>query len=171
MARKTVRARIKPEILIWARESAGFTLDEVAAGSGLSRVARWESGDLRPTINQLRLLARKYKRPLAVFYLQETPADFQVISDFRRLPGEGMRRMSPRLRLQIRAAQERRAIALDLLETVGEDIPVLPVSAALGDDPETVGAKIRRFLGIEEAGQTAWKNRRDAFNSDISLKK
>ena len=164
MTRRTVRALVKPAILVWARKSAGFTLDEVAGSSGLSKVADWESGELQPTIGQLRTLAQKYKRPLAVFYLQEKPKDFQVISDFRRLPGDGMRRMSPQLHLQIRAAQERREIALDLLEEVGEEVPQISISATLVDDPEKVGAKIRSYLGITDSEQRAWRDKREAFN-------
>lgn len=165
MARKTVRALVKPEILTWARESAGFDLSEVEAASGLSKVRGWESGEARPTINQLRTLARKYKRPLAVFYLQERPTDFQVISDFRRLPGEGLRRISPNLHLQIRAAQERREIALELLAEVGDDVPALNISATLKDDPEAVGAKVRAFLRVTEAAQRGWRDNREAFNA------
>ena len=169
MARKPVRALVKPEILIWARESAGYTLDEVAAGSGLAKAPQWESGELKPTINQLRILARKYKRPLAVFYLQEVPTDFQAISDFRRLHGGVLQRMTPQLHLQIRAAQERREIALDLLEEVGEEVPELSVSANLGEDPEIVGANVRRHLRITDANQRAWRDKREAFNGWRSL--
>lgn len=164
MAKKTVRALVKPEILIWARESAGFELNEVATSSGLSKAPEWEAGELQPTINQLRTLARKYRRPLAVFYLQEKPTDFQVISDFRRLPGDGMQRVSPQLHLQIRAAQERREIALDLLREIGDKIPELSMSATLNDNPETVGAKVRNYLRITDTEQRAWQGNREAFN-------
>lgn len=165
MARKTVRAIVKPEILVWARESAGFTLDEVAVNSALSKVAEWESGDLQPTINQLRTLTGKYKRPLADFYLQEQPAGFQVISDFRRLPGEGMRRLSAPLHLQIRFAQERREIALDLLAEVGDEISALAISADLSDDPEIVGARVRQYLRVSDEEQRKWSDKRIAFNA------
>ena len=165
MARKTVRALVKPEILVWARESAGFDLNEVASSSGLSKVWEWESGETQPTINQLRALAKKYRRPLAVFYLQERPTDFQVISDFRRLPGEGMLRMSPKLFLQVRTAQERREVALDLLSEVGEHAPELNIVATLDDDPEEVGARVRAYLRITDAEQRVWRNTRVAFNA------
>ena len=169
MARKPVRALVKPEILIWARESAGYTLDEVAAGSGLAKAPQWESGELKPTINQLRILARKYKRPLAVFYLQEVPTDFQAISDFRRLHGGVLQRMTPQLQLQIRAAQERREIALDLLEEIGEEVSELSISANLDEDPEIVGTNVRRHLRITDAKQRAWRDKREAFNGWRSL--
>ena len=165
MASRNVRALVKPDILVWARQTARFSLDEVASTSGLSKVREWESGDLQPTINQLRALAKKYRRPLAVFYLQERPQGFQVISDFRRQPGEGMQHMSPELHLQVRAAQERREIALDLLHEVGEEPPELTISASIQDDPEEVGMRMRRYLGITDAEQRSWRDARKAFNS------
>lgn len=164
MARKPVRALVKPEILIWARESAGYSLDEVAASSALAKAPQWESGELKPTINQLRTLAKKYKRPLAAFYLQEAPTDFQVIRDFRRLRGGVLQRMTPQLHLQIRAAQERREIAIDLLQEIGETVPELPISATLDDDPETVGVTVRHHLRITDAEQRSWRGKREAFN-------
>ncbi|MEX0903921.1 MAG: ImmA/IrrE family metallo-endopeptidase [Pseudohongiellaceae bacterium] len=165
MPKKSVKALVKREILVWARESAGFNLDEVERSSALSKVRDWESGNAKPTINQLRLLAKKYKRPLAVFYLQERPTDFQVISDFRRLPETDSQRVSPALHLQIRAAQERREIALDLLAEMGEDIPQIPLSASLNDDPEEVGARVRSLLRVTEADQYSWRSNREAFNA------
>lgn len=164
MAQKTVRALVKPDILKWARETAGYNLEEVAASSGLSKIQEWESGELQPTINQLRTLAKKYKRPLAVFYLQKRPQGFQVISDFRRLPGEGMQRMSPQLHLQVRSSQERREVVLDLLRETGEEPPELKISASIHDNPEDVGAKVRRYLRVTDAEQRSWRDTREAFN-------
>ncbi len=169
MARKIVRALVKPEILLWARKSAGFELDEVATGA-LSKLPQWEAGELKPTIGQLRALAKKYERPLAVFYLQEVPLDFQTIADFRRPPDKGMQRISPRLHLQVRAARERREIALDLLQESGDETPELTISATLDDDPEVVGARVRRFLGVDDDEQRgAWRDKRKAFDEWRSL--
>jgi len=165
MARKTVRALVKPEILVWARESAGFDLNEVASTTGLSKVRAWERGEVQPTIHQLRSLARKYRRPLAAFYLQERPTGFQVISDFRRLPGGGMPRMSSELHLQIRAAQEHREVALYLLSEVGEAPSKFTMHASLEDNSEEVGARVRAYLRITDVQQLAWHDSRKAFKA------
>lgn len=164
MAQKTVRALVKPDILIWARETAGFDVLEVAASSGLSKVADWESGASRPTINQLRTLAQKYKRPLSVFYLQERPDGFQVIRDFRRFAGATPPQLSPKLTLAIRAAQERRELALELLDSMGESRNELPLIAYLNENPEDVGAKARALLKVTETTQRGWRTTREAFN-------
>ena len=119
----SVFANVKPEILQWARESAGFSLSEAAIAMDKSEdtLASWEKGPASPTIPQLRKLAQLYKRPLGVFYLQEVPQGFQVISDFRRLPGGQPRHFSPELTQEIRVAHQRRELALELLSDLGEE--------------------------------------------------
>lgn len=148
---KRIFATIKPEVLEWARTSAGFSIDAAAAALRLKReqVAAWEAGgEERPSIPQLRDLASLYKRPLAVFYLQEVPVRFQVLSDLRRpVLGED-RSYSPVLTNEIRIAQQRRELALELRAELEE--PVEPFSFRLGDeDVEQAGEAIRQFLGVD----------------------
>lgn len=148
---KRVFANIKPEILEWARSSAGFTVEAAAAALKIDpgMLAAWEAdGDQRPSIPQLRNLAALYRRPLAVFYLQEVPVRFQVLSDLRRpVPGED-RTYSPQLTHEIRAAQQRRELALELRSELDE--PVEPFAFRLnGEGAEQAGEAIRAFLGLE----------------------
>jgi Zn-dependent peptidase ImmA (M78 family)/DNA-binding XRE family transcriptional regulator len=163
-----VRASVKPDILVWARESAGLSLEDAAKKVGNvkpERLARWEQGEDQPTVNQLRSMARVYKRPLSVFYLQEVPARFRVMEDFRRLPGVVAGRYSPSLLLQIRNAQERRQLALELFQETGELSPDFPLTASIDEDPEGTGLIIREALGISYADQTSWRDARASFNA------
>jgi hypothetical protein len=80
---KKVEVIVKPELLIWVRESADLPLDSVARK--FKKLKDWETGISRPTIKQLRKLGEIYKRPIAVFYLPEVPKDFQPLRDFRRI--------------------------------------------------------------------------------------
>ncbi len=165
----TVRASVKPVILIWARESAGLSLEDAAKKLGKvkpERLARWEQGQDKPTINQLRNMARVYKRPLSVFYLQEVPTRlFEVMEDFRRLPGNDAGHYSPSLLLEIRTAQERRQLALELFQETGETPPEFSLAASSDDDVENVGLIIRRALGISYAEQASWRDTRASFNA------
>lgn len=154
-----VEARVEPSLLVWARQSAGFTTETVAKRAGVKteRLESWEQGESRPTINQLRNLAEIYKRPLAVFYLSEPPKDFKVLRDYRRLSGAVAPEESPELRREIRRALYRREVALDLAED-GEDAPPrLEASASLSDDPERVGACIRSLLDVSLEEQVGWE--------------
>ena len=113
-----VEAIVKPELLSWARRSAGLDVDQAAKKIPVKpeRLASWERGESRPTVKQLRKLGRVYRRPLAIFYLPEPPLDFHPMHDFRRLPGEVAGVQSPELCYEIRRALNRREIALELYE-------------------------------------------------------
>lgn len=155
----TVRAIVKPELLRWAREDAGFSTAEAAkkVRVKVERLEGWERGELQPTVNQLRTLGRVYKRPLAVFYLSEPPTTFQALRDFRRLPsGEGGEE-TPELRLEIRKAQYRREVALSLYRALAEEPPSFALSASLRDDPEELAGQIRRALEVDLDLQLSWK--------------
>lgn len=144
-----VLAKVKPEMLTWARESAGFAIPEAAATLGIleDRLAGWERGEAQPTIPQLRALAGVYKRPLSVLFLQEVPTAFQVLSDFRR-PAHGPSRFTPELTQEIRFAHQRRELARELLVDLGDEPPALAQRLELGTNPEAAARTLREVLGI-----------------------
>jgi Zn-dependent peptidase ImmA (M78 family) len=159
-----IEAIINPELLVWARDSAGLTIEAAASKAHVKpeRLAEWESGAARPTVNQLRLLAEAFKRPLAVFYLPKPPKSFDVLRDFR---GKGARtaKESPALAYEIRRAYERREIALDLLDGLGEALPAGRFAARTTDEPEKVAAALRGLLEVSLARQRQWTSEYAAF--------
>lgn len=161
-----IRAIIKPELLIWARESAGLSIEVAAKKVGVKpdRLNKWEKGELRPTIKQLRKLGKIYKRPLAVFYLPKPPKKFQPPREFRQFPGTGIYEYSPNLRFEIRRAEDRRKIALDLYQLLGESPPEINISIELSDKPENKASEIRELLGISYDTQFNWTSFYEAFN-------
>src|SRR5688572_13488547 len=115
---RSITALVKPTLLVWARERAGFAIEVAAgkAGVGSEVLLAWETGQSQPTIPQLRKLGEIYKRPLAVFFLPEPPKDFDAQREFRRLPGLRRQNETPELRLALRTALFRREIARELYE-------------------------------------------------------
>ena len=166
---KRVRAIVKPDILVWARETAGLDV-EIAAkriGTSVARVMAWEDEDLidLPTVKQLQNMTKIYRRPLSVFYLQERPYTFQVLRDYRRLPGTGMQRYSPKLLLEQRLINQRREQAIDLATELDSNLLVFQHKANLDETPESVGTRIRKVLGVTLEEQLAWRDPRIAFNA------
>ena len=66
---------INPEILKWARERSGYSVEAAARtlNKKESFISECESGERSPTYVQLEKLADKYKRPVALFFLPNPP--------------------------------------------------------------------------------------------------
>jgi len=164
---RTPDALIKPELLVWARQSAGFSLGAAAAKLRIpeERLRSWEAGEARPTVAQLRMAAKVYKRPLAIFYLPEPPLDCQPLRDYRRLPDAQLGQLSPGLLAVIRRAHAIREAALELRELADEPVDPAPKLDEETADPERYGAAARGLLGVSLAQQAAWRDPRRALNA------
>ena len=164
---KMVRARIKPELLIWARQSLHLQIAEAAKKIGVPEgcLLKWEQGERAPTIRQLRTAARVYKRPMAVFYLPEPPSDFDALRDFRRLPDTISREPSPALTMAIRAAHQQREDALALYDLLDLSPPTLPAIRKRGIPAEALAENAREILGVDLATQFGWRDRYKALSA------
>ncbi|MGO7170136.1 ImmA/IrrE family metallo-endopeptidase [Rhizobium leguminosarum] len=162
---KRSKATIKPALLVWARETAGFDLSTAAEKLDVDeeKLAAWELGEDQPSIPQLRKAAELYKRPLAVLYLPEPPLTFQPMHDFRRLPDLGLRRFTPELTLEIRVAHQRRELALELFQDADEEPNIFSLTTSIKDNPETVGTSVRKSLKVDYPLQSRWRDPRVAF--------
>src|SRR5579875_558427 len=163
---RTPEALVKPDLLVWARDTLGLSIEEAAGKTGVAaeRISAWESGAERPTIAQLRKLAAVYKRPLAVFYLPQPPKDFRALSDFRRLPDARAAKWSPALRLAIRRAHFQREVALELMRLLGEPEPQPPRVGSAPDDIDRFAADARALLGVSIEDQVGWRDQYQALN-------
>jgi Zn-dependent peptidase ImmA (M78 family)/transcriptional regulator with XRE-family HTH domain len=165
-----IKAIINSALITWARDSAGFTVAEAARKLGIEekQLAAWEDpkAEGAPSIPQLRKLAALFKRPLAVFYLPDPPQGFTVMRDLRRLPATGIRRYSPALQIEIRAANERRELVLELAADLEEELPKFALTATDKEDPEIVGERIRTTFGVTTQLQSQWRDNdgRAGFN-------
>ncbi len=86
---KRIPALVEPTVLVWARETAGYSIDDVAAKlkKEPETIEAWESGEQRPFMGQLRRLSEIYKRSISDFYLPVPPQEPSIPHDFRRAPG------------------------------------------------------------------------------------
>lgn len=166
MARR-IPALIQPSILVWARESAGYSLEDVARHFRKEPeiIAAWEKGVERPLMGQLRKLADLYKFSLSDFYLPVPPQERPIPHDFRRAPGEVALVYTPALRRQLRLAHERRELALALYDELDEVPPRFTERISVSADAEAVGSRVRKLLGVEFEEQRRWGDGRRAYNA------
>jgi len=160
---------VNHKILVWARKTSGYTIDEVAPKIKVKteRLKSWESGKDKPTWNQLRNISNVYKRPSALFFGSKVPLDRPLLPDYRVLPETELEHI-PELIFEIREAYERRDIALELLEKMGEDIPNFSFEGDITDNPENLANRIRNMLGLSIEEQFSWTDEYTALRSWIS---
>ena len=79
---------INPSILIWARQRAGLTMEELGLliQKNESVIQNWEQGSDAPTFRQLEAIAARLKRPVALFFFSEPPEELDPDVEFRMLP-------------------------------------------------------------------------------------
>jgi Zn-dependent peptidase ImmA (M78 family) len=163
-----IKALVKPALLKWARTRAKVGAEDAARAAHVTmeRLTAWESDEDAdaPTLGQLRQLAAKYHFPLAVFYLAEPPKDFAPLRDRRRLTSAEQEPISANLTLQIRNAYERRELALELFAELKSSPKPISLTANVGDNPEHVGAAIRRFLRVDNNDQKRAARQGRAFD-------
>ncbi|MEE9464198.1 MAG: ImmA/IrrE family metallo-endopeptidase [Candidatus Neomarinimicrobiota bacterium] len=156
---------VNPEVLRWARETAGLRLDDVARRmhKEVAEIEGWESADLNqsPTYIQLESLAYNlYKRPIAIFFFPEPPSEDTPAEAFRTLPKDRIAEMSPRMRYLIRQSQVMR---LNLKELTENSPPskkrILDhFSFNAKTPPEEMAAVVREYFQVDLRLQSSWKN-------------
>lgn len=128
-----MKVHINPEILVWARQTAGLSADEAASKLSLSTSAKssaedkllaLESGQAQPTRNQLSSFANVYKRPLLTFYLAEPPKIGKRGQDFRQSPDTRSARDNGMLDALLRNVKARQEMVRDIIR---DDVDVKPL--------------------------------------------
>src|SRR5688572_18037844 len=143
---------VSAHVLRWARERAGFTIDDVAEQTGRSadELEAWEAGLQYPTFGQLERLGKLYKRPIAVFFFPEPPSEPDLRSEFRTLPASELEGLAPDTRFAIREA---RAYQQSLRELTGgrnpaERVITRDIRASPKRSPSALAEQVRLYLGV-----------------------
>lgn len=165
MKRKTFEVEINPEIIKWARETSGWTEEEVAKRlrTSLDNYRKIESGKKKPTYKQIEILADCFRRPVATFFLPEPPKEPPIASSFRILPKTDIT-FHKELLLAIRKARNYQSNLNELLPSLGISPEPDITKRKLEDDPLIVASEEREKLGISLERQLSWKNPYSAFN-------
>ena len=163
MKRETLPAN--PAVIRWARERAGFTIEE--ARKTLKSIERWETGLASPSYAQLESMSDKFKIPVAVFFFPTPPNVPSIAETFRTLPEQEFEQMPPRIRLLLRKAK---AYQLNLIELTGGANPAprhIIHDIAFRENISIAAAarRVRRYLEVPIDEQSKWSN------DDVALEK
>lgn len=165
---------VKPELLVWARETAGLTIEAAAAKIGLDdrkavtaaeRLAAMESGREEVSRSVLLEMARAYHRPLIAFYLSRPPAKGKRGADFRSLHGAEDARDEVLLDALLRDIHARQSMVRVLLIEDEDSEPCAFVgSHSLSDSVPAVLESLRGVLRLDLRNYRKPRKASDAFD-------
>jgi len=159
MSKNTPILPIEPNVLKWARESIGMSQDDFAKKlhKSIEDVESWEKGLSSPTYIQLENIAYNIlKRPIAIFFLSEPPAEKNIAAEFRTLPNYDLNNLHSNTHLLIRKANFFQLCLQEVFQESKDDFSAnFLVDQNL--DPIVQAKKIRELLGISIEDQCSWK--------------
>ena len=160
-------AIVNPDMLVWAREEAGYSEKEAAerAKVTIEKLRSWERNETQPTLRQAELLARIYDRAFSLFSLPTPPQEPPLSAEYRHLPGVKPGGEPPDLRRAFRRLVHRRRLALYLFEELGTDPPDFPIRAHLREEIEELGRRVRAMLEVSLETQFGWRSEFAAFRA------
>jgi len=141
------RVPVRPEMLRWACERAGYDPRELA--HRIPQFPAWERGEKQPTLKQLEGFAKATHTPVGFLFLTEPPEEVVPIPDFRTVADAGIRRPSPDLLDTLYLCQQRQDWYRDLARAMGEEPFPFVGAAQVNDDMVRTATTIRHALGFD----------------------
>ncbi len=144
---------VNPEILVWARKTAGLTLQDTVAKVGIrdargvaaiDRLTALERGEEKPTRPILVKMAHHYRRPLLAFYLNAPPRRDDRGPDFRTLPVARSSETDALIDALVRNLRSRQKMVRAALEAEDEAEPLPFVGALLRSEHAGTGIESLR---------------------------
>jgi Zn-dependent peptidase ImmA (M78 family)/DNA-binding XRE family transcriptional regulator len=161
---------ISPNILRWARETAGLSQDDAAEALGLKtargatgqeRLMALEEGQDEPSRPLLVRMAKVYHRPLLVFYLSEPPKTGDRGQDFRTLPEK--ERNNPEIDALVRDIKARQTIIHSVLEDTESEPVGFIASAKVAMPLDILVKRMRAMIEFSLEEFRATKSADEAF--------
>ena len=152
---------VNPDVLRWARESSGFSLQDVARflKKEEAAVIQWETGEASPTYVQLEKLAYElYKRPVAVFFFPDPPQEPSPAESFRTLPEFELNNLFPDTKHAIREGQAMQIALRELTKGMGVSEKLLHRDVRVDWHSDIVAAthRVREYLQVPLERQIGW---------------
>lgn len=145
------RVAVKPELLRWARERAGRSVESLAGK--FPKLAQWEQEEVQPTLKQLERFARATHVPVGYLFLREPPIERIPIPDLRTVGSARLGSPSPDLLDTIYLCQRRQAWYRDWARSVGLEPLAFVGSVGLDSPVEETASAMRQALDFDLAAR------------------
>jgi Zn-dependent peptidase ImmA (M78 family) len=141
------RVTVKPELFRWARERAGFKIEDLQPR--FPKLALWERDQAKPTLKQLEGFAKATFVPIGYLFLQKPPKEQVPIPDLRTIGNREIEHPSPNLLDTIYICQRRQSWYRDFAKSSAGESHRFVGSAQIDAPIEETAKKMRRELGFD----------------------
>ncbi|MBN1974356.1 MAG: ImmA/IrrE family metallo-endopeptidase [Sedimentisphaerales bacterium] len=157
------RVAINKEVLNWAVHRCGMEIDELE--QKFPKIHEWVSGEIKPTLKQLELLAKATLTPLGFFFLTTPPELRLPIPLFRTIRDETLAIPSTDLFETIQIMQRRQAWMREFILEQGQNELPFVGSVRHDEQPNLVVTKILKSLNLNVGWATAEQTWTDALHT------
>lgn len=150
---------VTPEILVWARETAGLEPEDAVKKLGirdsrgtaaLDRLSALETGKTAPTRPMLVKMAKQYRRPLLTFYLSGPPRTGSRGADFRTLPAGYSESQAAQVNALVRDLYARQSMVRAVLEDEDEaEIVTFVGSGKMSDGQSSILKTLHELFDLD----------------------
>ena len=143
---------VNNKVLIWARESIAHSKNYVVEETGINshRLSQLESGERHPSLEELKLLAKTYKRTLATLLLLDPPKEKPLPTDRRTIDSKELGKFHEKTILAVRKARAFAQSLIELKTDAGISIPKFKYDATTETDVSKIAQRIRTDLNLNE---------------------
>lgn len=155
---------INPDMLVWAREESGTSIDDAIEKFGVDNITAWENGDDFPTYAQLKDMCNFYRKPVAIFFFPEPPVLKGIAASCRTLPLNMGLIFSRNITKLLDDARVMQLNLYELYEYKNPNIYKINEEFFNCLDIKSVAKKLRDILNISLEEQKKIKKYEDAFD-------
>lgn len=143
--RRIHRVEVKPELLQWACNRSGRSVDELKEKDDFKKLDAWlsDNDETLPTFRQLEKFAKATYTPIGYFFLEEPPNERIPVTDFRTIGDIEVKQPSPNLLDTIYLCQQRQDWYRNEAKTTG-DQPLKYVGSLTADEQVISAASVIR---------------------------
>jgi len=166
--------KIKSDIIKWARENAGLTIEEAAyklqitdgaATSAAEKLDIYEEGKKEPSRALLLRMSKQYRQPLLTFYLDQPPVIGDRGEDFRTIPEQFFEEAeNANIDVLIRDIKARQSTIRETLIDEDEEIHLDFIGKhTINSGVKTIVQTIREALNLKLENYRSQPNYKESF--------
>ncbi|MGH2645019.1 MAG: helix-turn-helix domain-containing protein, partial [Chitinophagaceae bacterium] len=148
----TIHIEVNHKLLVWARESITLSKNQASERTGIPayRITQLEDGDKKPTLDELKELAKAYKRTIATLLLSEPPKEKPLPKDRRTVNSNQIGNFHEKTIVAVRKARALAQSYIELRQELGIQISKFNITASPKNNPKEVAKKVSEILHISE---------------------